>query len=58
MIPDTLTPAQAEALDDLFHQCDLINARPLPCEIDWALRGGSHVRIDTPLRSVGSTTHV
>ncbi|WP_292229480.1 hypothetical protein [Brevundimonas sp.] len=36
MIPDKLTPAQEAALDELFHQCDLINARPLPCEIDWA----------------------
>lgn len=37
MIPDHLTPAQEAALDDLFHQCDLINASPLPCEIEWAL---------------------
>ena len=42
MIPDKLNPAQAEALDDLFHQCDLINARPLPCEIDWALARAHH----------------
>lgn len=37
MIPDKLTPEQEAALEDLFHQCDLINARPLPCEIEWAL---------------------
>lgn len=38
MIPDKLTPEQEAALEELFHQCDLINARPLPCEIDWALQ--------------------
>ncbi len=38
MIPDKLTPEQEAALEELFHQCDLINARPLPCEIEWALR--------------------
>lgn len=32
-----LSPAEAEALDELFHQLDLIGARPLPCEIAWAL---------------------
>lgn len=37
MIPDALTPAQEEALEELFHQCDLIATRPLPCEIAWAL---------------------
>ena len=37
MIPDALTPAQTEALEELFHQCDLIATRPLPCEIAWAL---------------------
>lgn len=34
---DTLTPAQREALEDLEHNLDLIGARPLPCEIEWAL---------------------
>lgn len=38
MIPADLTPEQAEAIDELFHQCDLIATRPLPCEIEWALR--------------------
>lgn len=38
MIPDKLTPEQEAALEELFHQCDLISARPLPCEIEWALR--------------------
>lgn len=38
VIPDNLTPEQAEAIDELFHQCDLIATRPLPCEIAWALR--------------------
>jgi hypothetical protein len=38
VIPDKLTPEQEAALEELFHQCDLINARPLPCEIEWALR--------------------
>lgn len=57
MIPDNLTPAQAEAIDDLLHNLDLIGARPLQCEIDWVLRGGPHVGIDTLGRSVGSTTH-
>lgn len=37
MIPDNLSPAEAEALDDLFHNADLIGRQPLPCEIDWAL---------------------
>lgn len=37
MIPENPTPAQAEALDDLFHNCDLIGRTPLPCEIDWVL---------------------
>ncbi|WP_256364136.1 hypothetical protein [Brevundimonas sp. LM2] len=37
MIPDNLTPAQAEAIDDLLHNLDLIGARPLQCEIDWTL---------------------
>lgn len=37
MIPDVLTAAQEEALEELFHQCDLIATRPLPCEIAWAL---------------------
>lgn len=37
MIPDNLTPAQREAIDDLLHNLDLIGARPLPCEIAWAL---------------------
>ncbi len=32
-----LTPAEEEALEDLFHNCDLISTRPLPCEIEWAL---------------------
>lgn len=34
---DTLTPAQRDALEDLEHNLDLIGARPLPCEIEWAL---------------------
>ena len=48
MIPDALTPAQEEALAELFHQCDLIATRPLPCEIEWVLhRVASHVAVDT-----------
>lgn len=43
---DTLTPAQRDALDDLLHGCDLIGARPLPCEIEWALRESAHASID------------
>ncbi|WP_374390176.1 hypothetical protein [Brevundimonas sp.] len=38
MIPDKLTPEQEAALEELFHQCDLISARPLPCEIEWVLQ--------------------
>lgn len=37
MIPDKLTPEQEAALEELFHQCDLIATWPLPCEIEWAL---------------------
>ncbi|WP_295706091.1 hypothetical protein [uncultured Brevundimonas sp.] len=48
MIPDALTRAQAEALEELFHQCDLIATRPLPCEIEWTLnRVAPHVAVDT-----------
>jgi hypothetical protein len=32
-----LPPGVEEALDDLEHNCDLINARPLPCEVRWVL---------------------
>lgn len=38
MIPEHPTPAQAEALDNLFHNCDLIGRTPLPCEITWTLQ--------------------
>lgn len=38
MIPDQLTRAQEQALDDLFHQCDLISTRPQPSEIEWVLQ--------------------
>ncbi len=37
MIPLHLTPAQAEAIEDLLHNLDLIGAQPLQCEIDHAL---------------------
>lgn len=37
MIGAVLSPAEAKALDDLEHDCDLIGRRPLPCEIEWAL---------------------
>lgn len=39
MIPDleNLTPAQREAVEDCFHQSDLIGRLPLPCEIEWAI---------------------
>lgn len=42
MIPDNLTPEQEAALDELFHQCDLISVRPLPREIDWVLARARH----------------
>jgi hypothetical protein len=42
MIPDKLTPEQEAALEELFHQCDLISVRPLPCEIDWVLAAVSN----------------
>ena len=32
-----LSQAETDALEDLEHNCDLIGARPLPCEIEWAL---------------------
>lgn len=51
MIPDALTPAQEEALEELFHQCDLINARPLPCEIEWALNREMQNGIATAVKS-------
>ena len=35
---DTLTPAQREAVEDCFHQSDLIGRLPMPCEIEWALQ--------------------
>lgn len=46
--PD-LTPAQLEALDDLYHQCDLISTRPLRSEIAWTLDRASSqiVGLDT-----------
>lgn len=34
MIPDNLSPAQAEAVDDLFHGYDLIGRQPHQSEID------------------------
>lgn len=34
---ENLTPAQREAVEDCFHQSDLIGRLPLPCEIEWAL---------------------
>lgn len=37
MIPDNLTPAQAEALERLFDDSDLIGRLPMACEIEWAL---------------------
>lgn len=37
MTRSNLTPAERDALEDLEHNLDLINARPLPCEIEWAL---------------------
>lgn len=33
----TLSPAQVEALDDLYHNADLIGRLPMPCEIARAL---------------------
>lgn len=42
MIPDNLTPAQAEAVEDLLHNLGLIGARPLQCEIDWAIARARH----------------
>ena len=38
-MPDisNLTEAERDALDDLWHNCDLIHTRPLPCEIEWTL---------------------
>lgn len=41
MIPDKLTPEQEAALDELYHQCDLISTRPLPCEIHWAIESAT-----------------
>lgn len=40
MMPDldTLTPDQREAVEECFHQSDLIGRLPLPCEIEWALQ--------------------
>mgnify|MGYP006944717060 CR=1 FL=1 len=32
-----LTPSQVEAIDDLEHNCDLINVRPHAYEVRWAL---------------------
>lgn len=32
-----LSEAAREALDDLWHNCDLIACRPLPCEVVWTL---------------------
>lgn len=37
MIPDNLTPAQADALERLFDESDLIGRTPMACEIEWAL---------------------
>lgn len=37
MTRPNLTPAERDALEDLEHNLDLIGARPLPCEIEWAL---------------------
>ncbi len=38
MIPDNLTPAQADALERLFDESDLIGRTPMACEIEWALQ--------------------
>lgn len=38
MIPKRLTRAQAEAVEDCFHNSDLIGRAPLACEIEWALK--------------------
>lgn len=38
MIPRRLTHAQAEAVEDCFHNSDLIGHTPLPREIEWALK--------------------
>ncbi len=35
---DTLTPDQREAVEECFHQSDLIGRLPLPCEIEWAIQ--------------------
>lgn len=32
-----LTPAEAQAIDDLEHECDLISTRPTPFEVAWTL---------------------
>lgn len=45
-----LSPAEAAALEELEHNCDLICARPLPCEVEWAL---SRVRQQAPERRAG-----
>ena len=37
MIGAVLTPAEAQAIDDLEHDCDLIGRRPLACEIERVL---------------------
>lgn len=37
MVIVKLSPAERDALEDLEHNLDLIGARPLPCEIEWAL---------------------
>jgi|GEM_PF-2123720 len=38
MIPKRLTRAQKEAVEDCFHNSDLIGRMPLACEIEWALQ--------------------
>lgn len=37
LMRSNLSLAERYALEDLEHNCDLIRARPLPCEIEWAL---------------------
>lgn len=32
-----LSPAEAQAIDDLEHECDLISTRPTPFEVAWVL---------------------
>lgn len=51
MIPTRLSGAQAEAVEDCFHNSDLIGRTPLPCEIEWALRVRTHVSLDTHIQA-------